>query len=369
MPKLDPVEIARMSQLLTEAFGEIERRIILLMVKRLTEDAPELPSDADEWKAEKLLQSAIFRREAAQTIKRMGANIPDYLDRILYRAWRNGYTTDPDRLGILGSAESAARRSYMKSKVRENALHELNRVNTSMLRSGQQKYIDILNDAVDRVVTRDVSPYVAIKEASQKLLDGGLTGFTDRAGRRWQVETATEMIVRKAANDAGNLAVFSHMEEEGTELLLVSAHKGARPLCSLDQGQVFSLKGFEGTVKDGEGNNVRVRSWASSTYGEPAGILGINCRHHIVPFYEGRSVNTQKRPSDAENARQYKLEQEQRRKERGLRKYKRLRDTANVLGDREEELRLKRIIRAKGKELRGFIDEHGLTRQKLRERG
>lgn len=62
------------------------------------------------------------------------------------------------------------------------------------------------------------------------------------------------------------------------------------------------------------------------------------------------------------------MEQEQRRRERELRKHKRLRDTANALGDREEELRQKRIIRAKGKKLRGFIDEHGLTRNKLRER-
>lgn len=87
-----------------------------------------------------------------------------------------------------------------------------------------------------------------------------------------------------------------------------------------------------------------------------------------MPFYEGRSVNTQERPDDEENAKQYKLEQEQRRRERELRKHKRLRDTANALGDRDEELRQKRIIRAKGKKLRGFIDEHGLTRNKLRER-
>ena len=74
-------------------------------------------------------------------------------------------------------------------------------------------------------------------------------------------------------------------QELNTNVYQVSEHQGARPLCSQDQGKIFSDDARE--LVDFKGNIVQVESWSNSTYGQPAGLFGFNCRHMKYPFVEG----------------------------------------------------------------------------------
>lgn len=69
-----------------------------------------------------------------------------------------------------------------------------------------------------------------------------------------------------------------------------------------------------------------------------------------------------------EKAELYRKEQEQRRRERKLRELRRKRDGCRILGDREGELRYKREIREKSRQLQTLADDNDLTRLKARER-
>lgn len=377
---LDRSEIADLSALVASIYGDLEEVIIRLIVRRLIEGAPDLPASANQWKVEKLLQSASLNRQIQKQIIKTTEQIPSQMVRVMYTAVsatseevRKAYLDQKRKEGLLSEpdlplAVGSTRAVYMIEKLQEQALDMTNLVNTSMLNSAQQQYIDILNRAATQMVSQEVSPHIAIKTATRELTNKGLTGYTDRSGRRWGCQEGAEMILRAAATNAQNQAAFSEMDNLNVDLILVSSHMGARPLCSLDQGRIFSRSGGSGTVKDGKGETVHYSSWNSSTYGQAAGILGINCRHHIMPFFPGYSTNTQKRPNKAENDRQYKLSQEQRKRERKMRYLKRKRDVAIEFGDKQEVKSWRSKIWHESHEFKQWREKHGLTRQKVRER-
>lgn len=64
--------------------------------------------------------------------------------------------------------------------------------------------------------------------------------------------------------------------------------------------------------------------WNKSSYGEPDGLLGINCGHHIYPYVEGVSIRRYFPTDDLDaNDKLYKQTQIQRGLERAVRKQKR----------------------------------------------
>ena len=257
---------------------------------------------------------------------------------------------------------------YLYAKYREVAIDQLNKVNTSMLNSAQQGYINALNVSAGLMHSEQISPYVAIKMATRELVEHGLIGFYDKAGRRWEPQTAVEMIMRSNGNAVANQAVFTRMDEVGAEYITISAHLGARPKCFKDQGQIFSRRGGSGVVEDANGNKLPYRDWNTSSYGQPDGLLGINCRHHAGFFIPGKSTFEPEEIDESENAKRYKQEQKQRAYEREIRKTKRKRDIARALGDEDEAKLLDRKARFESKQLRQFIEENDLRRSKVRER-
>ncbi len=375
--KPTPNEIAILAHEIGRVFGTMEDWLVREIVERLIEGAPDLPAEVSEWRIEKLLASAQFSREAKAKMREILERIPPQVEKQLYSVIKATVETgdravleaafEQGMIASIPSPGSAVRTSFWIEKLQEQALHALNLVNTSMLTSAQQGYIDTLNRAAG-LVAEGESPRAAVRYATKQLAKDGLTGFVDRAGRRWEPQSAVEMIIRTTWNNAANQAAFTQLEAMGCDVILVSAHMGARPKCSLVQGKLFSLSGSTESVKDKHGASHAVGDWTRTSYGEPDGILGINCRHHIGAFFDGLSVNETEEIDEEENRERYKREQEQRKLERELRKIKRERDVANASGDREEYLKQHRRARAKSQQLRDHIEEHSLRRSKVRER-
>ena len=380
MRKLKPEEMARLSYIVGDMYAEADSVLIHLIIQRLIDGTPKLPFNIEQWKIEKILQAAPLKREMIAELKRILGDVPKAVDRVLY-ANLKAINDDEDILEYIEDKDHALRLGtdiyisgvpksvrFIYEKYKEVALHELNLVNTSMLVSGQQQYIDILNVAAGLMHSEQVSPYIAIKTATRKLVKDGLTGFYDRAGRRWEPQSAVEMIMRTNGNHVANQALFTRMDETGVNFITISAHLGARPKCFQDQGQIFSRNGGSGYVEDANGNKIPYRDWNESSYGEPDGILGINCRHSAGFFVPGKSTFNPVKYDESVNAERYKQEQKQRRYERELRKTKRARNIARELGDEDETRRLNQKARLQSQRLREHIAEHDLRRSKIRER-
>lgn len=84
---------------------------------------------------------------------------------------------------------------------------------------------------------------------------------------------------------------LANMEEYDLDIVEFSTHDNARESCSLDQGKLYSLSNWSGSVLDYDGSTRRVYPISESTYGEVAGIMGVNCRHQMYPYTYDKIVS------------------------------------------------------------------------------
>src|SRR5699024_9507751 len=92
-------------------------------------------------------------------------------------------------------------------------------------------------------------------------------------------------------------------------------------------------------------------------YGEPAGTLGINCRHKLFPFTPGVNVNNMTQYNPKEAIRNGNLRQKQRYYERSIRDAKKRLKVAEELEDEQMITRTKTLIAARQKKIREYIKE------------
>ena len=259
---------------------------------------------------------------------------------------------------------------------------KLNLVNTVMLESTQEAYRatvadiavrmenaqGILNTATGEVVSGVSSLNQAIRGAVDRMIENGITGYVDHGGHKWSPEAYVTMDIRTTMANTGRAAVTEQMQEHGCDLFVVSWHDGARPLCYPWQGKVISESGWRGKVKDLDGNDVQVYALEDTTYGEPAGLFGINCGHYKIPFIPGYSIARQPQENEEQNARDYEESQKQRSLEREYRYAKRDLNVLKAQGASEAEIQAARAKVTNARtNLNEFCEETGRARRSGRE--
>lgn len=108
-----------------------------------------------------------------------------------------------------------------------------------------------LGPAARRDSGRTLGSFLALSQiqAAQKVLDAlgrqGLTGFVDRAGRRWDLTAYAEMATRTAVSKAWDDRQAHAAIRAGLDLVLVATHstEGSCPQCLPWLGRTLSLTG------------------------------------------------------------------------------------------------------------------------------
>jgi hypothetical protein len=264
----------------------------------------------------------------------------------------------------------------------EQSADKLNLVNTVMLESTQDAYRQtvadiafrmertqgILNTATGEVASGVSSLNQAVRDAVQKMVENGITGYIDHGNHHWSPEAYVTMDIRTTLANTAREAVTEEMQRYGCDTFSVSWHDGARPLCYPWQGKVISESNWTGEVEDLDGNKVHVYALNETSYGEAAGLFGINCGHYKIPFIPGFSKARQPEQTEEQNAKEYEQSQEQRALERKYRYAKRDLMTAKARGDEEEIARQKIRVKNARTELNDFCEETGRARRSARER-
>jgi hypothetical protein len=121
-------------------------------------------------------------------------------------------------------------------------------------------------------------------------------------------------------------------------------------------------------VPDGAGNPVHVYAQSETTYGEPAGLFGINCGHHPMLFVPGATMVPELKQDEDENARTYVESQQQRVLERDFRAARLKLEVEKARGADEQTVREAREgVRKADEKLGRFCDETGRKRRRERE--
>lgn len=151
------------------------------------------------------------------------------------------------------------------------------------------------------------------------------------------------------------------MDDYGMNLVEVSSHAGARPKCAKDQGKIFNRNGGAGVTEDLHGKKIRYYAWKDSSYGEPDGLLGINCGHQVYPFTPGIDVQRYFPYDEKENADLYKKTQVQRELERRVRRSKRECMVLDGLGDEEGLRKASVTLKQRQQTLQQYCADNGLS--------
>jgi hypothetical protein len=103
-----------------------------------------------------------------------------------------------------------------------------------------------LQATAEGTVAGDVRRQISATLARRLIDDGvtdALTGFVDRAGRRWSLHTYTEMVARTLTREASSRALVGRMAEHGEDLVAITSHPHKEDVCTPYDGRTFSLSG------------------------------------------------------------------------------------------------------------------------------
>lgn len=347
------------------------------------------PIDSDRWLLQKLAELGALNQENIQIIARMSGISLMAAERMLNEAAEEAIQTidagfqDVARRGLAGEIVEADKSKNVKQvmkNMRKQAKDALNLTNTTMLYKAQEAYRsllqetakkakEILNNNAAAVVTGVESRQQALKTTIRKFNEQGITGFVDKRGRNWTPEAYVNMCMRNTAKNVAEEVQTARCLDHGVTMIQISSHAGARPKCAKDQGKVYDLNNKSGITTDANGREIRYYPWNSSSYGEPDGILGINCRHHKFPFRPGVSLQSYFPTEDMDaNDKLYKQTQVQRALERDIRKQKRECMLYDTIGDKEEFEKAAVKLKSKEANLSNYVNTHkDLHRRKDRE--
>lgn len=332
---------------------------------------------AAQWKIQQLASLGKLDKANIRTIAEYSGIAADMEEIAMTRSALKAVSEMDDGFGKLAAdgiisgtevpmEETALQTAAMYSKQAKDRLNKVNTVMRYLAKNtaaaavykaeeliNKQQHLDTLNKAAGKVIMGAESRQTAVRQCIKEMSEKGIPAFVDAAGRQWSPEAYINMDVRTTCSNVAHEAQFTRMNDYGIDLLEVDSHAGARPKCALDQGKIFSKSG----------KHKKYPAWSTSSYGEPDGILGINCGHHIYPYIEGVSAQTYFPYDKEENDKLYKQKQEQRKLEREVRSAKREVSMLNAAGDKEGAKFAKERVKSRTAAYNAYCEKTGLPRK------
>lgn len=390
MARLDKNTALRLSEPVEAAYLDCIDRLIVNIAKHLGTGKAFRTAGWETWKLAELGQ---LTQENARIINEETRRVPEEIRKAL----------DEVSKIALADIERAIREAIAKGAIEEapadsvqnllrdlsgQAVDDANLVNTVMLQSSQSAYLQAvnnmviwenqlldaaaaqktLNDAATAVTIGTETRRQALQKAISQMADKGIYGFVDRAGRHWSPEAYMNMDIRTTVHNAAIQSIRVRQEDYGSDIFQVSSHAGARPLCYPYQGKFYSWGSGSGTFTDGAGVQHAYAPLDSTSYGQAAGLFGINCEHYPMPQIPNVTFPQDKKiESKAENDRLYQESQEQRALERRIRDAKRKQAAFQAAGLPEAADRQRALVRQRQAAMREFIAKTGRARRYDRE--
>lgn len=379
---------------MAEVYGAVTDRILINLAHHFQYiKAGNAPSGSWDYQIRKLAEMGQVTKETEQIILQMLGGADSALQKLLEESIREALKDVEKPLrtaaekGLLKGAgmippEVDPNQMQAFQAYYQQSADKLNLVNTVMLESTQAAYTatvadianrmnavqGILNTETGGVVTGVTTLNQAIRSGVQRMVQTGITGYIDHGGHHWSPEAYVAMDVRTTMANASREAVLERNEQYGNDLYQVSHHDGARPLCYPWQGKVISRDDLSREVEDDEGNKVHVYAQSETTYGQAAGLFGVNCKHYPIPFVPGFSRIRPPEQDKEANDKEYAESQQQRALERNYRYEKRDLAVLKAQGADEEEIKAQRErVKTARNNLDDFCEETGRARRTGRE--
>lgn len=335
----DPDLALRLAKATVDVYGTAAQRLLELVAGRLARGI-----DRPGWAEQKLLETVRLRDQAQAIVDQLIEAGPDAVREAITAAFARGVRDAAGDLTVgelrAGGPPSA---TAVDALVTE-AITQVSATHGGILRQVLDVYRTVIGDATSQVAAGATTRLQAAQVSLDRFAARGITGFVDAAGRRWELESYTEMAVRTAAGRAQVAGTLDRFRATGRDLVIVSDHTQECRLCRPWEGRVLSITG-------------RTVGYPTVAEARADGLLHANCRHNLTAFVAGLTkAPRQTADPDGDAARQ-----EQRRLERGVREWKRR--EAAALNDAA-----RRRARAQVRGWQARLREHVDSRDDLRRR-
>lgn len=249
------------------------------------------------------------------------------------------------------------------------AIHDVhNLINTTLPKSVQATYKDIIETTVAKVITGIATPQKALDETIMKFQERGFYGYTDRAGRRQRADAYARTVIKTTARRTFNEMRMRPAQELGIDTFYYSIKAAAREMCAPLQNQIVTT----GRARTEEG--VKIFALDDYGYGKPGGCQGINCGHTMTPFIPGVNYmpdidDDLKGLTEEQAIKNANVQSKQRAMERAIRSTKERLHVAEVMHNDELTSKYKTRLTEQNRALKSYVDKHPfLYRDREREK-
>lgn len=344
---ISPAMVEAAAEEIRRIYAETEAIVMEKVARRVARGIEE-----EGYYERKLMEIQTLRREVETEIRRL-QRADQEVGRIVSEAYEKGSDSaivdlrKVARGETLRTAFTATNRMAIE-RLAQVAVGNLRATHLRILRQAEDVYRQVITEtAAPQVLTGALTRREAAQAALNRFADMGITGFVDRAGRTWTIESYAEMATRTAAGQAAVQGHIDRLIENDRDLVIVSDAPEECPLCAPWEGRVLSLTG-------------RTPGYPTVDQARAAGLFHPNCRHSLGAYIPGLT-EPMRQTRDAEG---YQERVQQRYMERQIRKWK-LRESVAITEEARREARAK--VRAWQARIREFVDEHDRKRLYYRE--
>ena len=235
----------------------------------------------------------VYQRRAIQTnikkiLTNLGEDVQTWLDEEIPNYYRAGASDAVEQLQFVGADIAVAKNFNLINKEAiaalvddasrsfGDALTTLNRsANGILSRAAKEEITQRL--AIGRIVGANRQDVV--KRVKAVLREDGISALVDKSGRRWELDTYADMLVRTKAVEARNRGLANRMVENGYDLVQVSNHSSKHQECAVWEGKILSLTG-------------QTKGYSTVADAEAAGLFHPNCKHAINVITLGLAEQT-----------------------------------------------------------------------------
>lgn len=343
----------------TAAYARAEVRLLRMVGQHLAAG-----TDVPGWAEVKLAELQLFRKRAEQLMDQVTTEAVQSATTAVQVAYRRGTATGEAELSGLGVASAAHPRQAefaVEALVRAQA-NALEKLGPQVVRSVADAYRDAVVQAAAGTLTGASTRRQDAQTALDALARAGISGFTDKAGRRWGLQSYVDMATRSTTAQAAVQGHMDRLEDGGLPLFIVSNSSRECPTCRPWEGKVLSRGPVGAMVRNvltGQMEAVHIDGTVADA--TAAGLFHPNCTHNLSGYVHGAT----KRGGDLADAKGYAEKATQRAMERNVRAWQR---RAAVAITPEA----KRLAEAKVRTWQAAIRDHtkatGLPRKLDRER-
>lgn len=336
----DPDLALKLAKTVADLYGQATADLLRLVAARLARGI-----DQPGWAERKLAETLRLRDEAQAVVDQLAVAGPEAAEVAVRAGWAAGQRAGAAE--VSGALAPATHTRAVDALVRETVT-SLEHAHTRILRSTVDAYRTVVAQSSATVLTGTSTRLQSTQRALNQFADKGVTGFVDRTGRRWAIDSYAEMSTRTAVGRAQVAGTLDRFEADGRDLVIVSNAAQECEVCRPWEGRVLSISG-------------NTKGYPTVKQAQAAGLQHANCRHRLAAYVPGLT----KPMRDTADPEGDKARQQQRYLERGVRTWK---QRAAAALDDDTRKACDRKAREWQKRLREHVDTNDLQRRPERER-